>query len=65
MVKRQINGKERTILKENATQEDLRREAARLKELFGYDVEPDGKPGGYLATHRFYRGKYVLTLEAD
>lgn len=65
VIKQQINGNERTILKENATAEDLRREAARMKEKFGYDVQPDGKPGGYLATHRYYRGKYVLKLEPD
>lgn len=65
IVKRQINGKEVTVLKQNATVEDVRREAMRLQQKFGYDVQPDGKPGGYLVTHRFYRGKYVLALEAD
>lgn len=65
LVKRQINGREQLVLKQGATAEDLRREAARLQEKLGYDVQPDSRPGSYLATHRFYRGKYLLCLEPD
>lgn len=65
LVKQQINGKERLVLKENATVDDLRIEAGRLQTTLGYDVQADGRPGRYLATHPFYRGKYLLSLEPD
>ena len=65
LVKRQLNGKEHTVLKENASLEDLRAEAARMKAVLGYDVQPDDRLGRYIATHTYYRGKYVLVLEPD
>lgn len=64
-MKHQINGNEHVVLKENATVEDLRTEASRLKENLGYEVQPDERLGRYIATHNFYRGKFLLSLEAD
>ncbi len=63
LVKQQINGKERVVLKEDATAEDLRAEAARLRTKFGYEIQPDGRPGRFIATHSHFRGKYILSLE--
>lgn len=65
LVKHQINGQERVVLKENASRDDLRAEASRLHQLLGYQIEPDEHANRYLATHRFFRGRFVLTLEAD
>lgn len=65
LVKQQINGEDRVVLKENATPEDLLNEATHLRTALGYEVQPDGRVGRYLATHRFYRGRYLLALEAD
>lgn len=65
LVKRQINGNEHVVLKENASAEDLRLEAVRLKQLLGYEIEADERLGCYLATHHFYRGKFIMSLEPD
>lgn len=65
LVKHQINGKERVVLKESANIEDLRAEAMRLKSKLGYEVQPDEHRARFIATHNFYRGKYVLSLEPD
>jgi hypothetical protein len=65
LVKQQVNGSERMILKENATLDDLRVEAARLRTKFGYDVQPDGRADRYVASHKFYRGRYFLALEPE
>ena len=65
LVKQQINGNERTVVKDKATAEDLRLEAERLQTKYGYVVQPDGRPGAYVATHRFFGGKYVLSLEKE
>lgn len=65
LVKRQINGEDEVVLKEPATEEDLRAEAARLRAQLGYDVQPDSKPRRFIATHGFYRGKFLLALEND
>lgn len=64
LVKRQLNGNEHIVLKENASIDDLRLEAERLKYVLGYQVEADPH-GGYLARHDFYRGKFIMSLEAD
>jgi hypothetical protein len=65
LVKQQINGNERVVLKNEATLEDLRMEAKRLKAQLGYQVKQDGRVNRYLATHPFFRGKFVLELETD
>ena len=65
LVKNQVNGNERIILKENATADDLRVEAARLRAKFGYEIQPDGRPDRYVATHKFYRGRFLIALEPD
>ena len=65
LVKAQINGNERVVLKENATLDDLRLEAARLRTKFGYEVRPDGGVERYVATHRRFRGRYQLALEPE
>lgn len=65
LVKKQINGNERVVLKQDATTSDLRIEANRLQAMLGYEVKPDGTAARYVATHPFYRGKYLLTLEPD
>ena len=63
LVKQQINGNERVILKENASSDDLKSEVTRLKTVLGYDVKPDKRRDRYIATHDFYRGKFVVALE--
>ena len=65
LVKQQINGKDRVVLKDDATEDDLKTEATRLKTLLGYDVRHDKRRGTYLASHSFYRGKYILLLAPD
>lgn len=65
LVKLQTNGTERRVVKEDATEDDLRVEAARLRAELGYDVQPDGRRGSYVVSHPFYRGRYVLTLEPE
>lgn len=65
LVKRQLNGSERIVLKEEASVDDLRAEADRLRKALGYTVKADERLGRYLATHKFYRGKFVLALEPD
>jgi hypothetical protein len=65
LVKQQLNGDEHVVLKENASMEDLKAEVARLTMLLGYDVQPDKRRGRYIATHGFFRGKFVLALEQD
>lgn len=65
LVKAQINGNDRVVLKEHATLDDLRVEAARLRTEFGYEVRPDGGADRYLATHRRFHGRYRLVLEPE
>lgn len=65
LVKQQINGNERLVLKQEATLEDLRAEAQRLKAQLGYDVKPDGRINRYVVTHAFFRGKFVLELQNE
>ena len=65
LVKQQINGGEHVVLKTDATEEDLKSEAMRLKTLLGYEVRHDRRRGTYHATHSFYQGKYVLMLAPD
>ena len=65
LVKQQINGGEHVVLKTDATEEDLKSEAMRLKTLLGYEVRHDRRRGIYHATHSFYQGKYVLMLAPD
>ncbi|MDO8542268.1 MAG: hypothetical protein Q7S40_17650 [Opitutaceae bacterium] len=64
LVKRQMNGGDRVVLKREASLDDLHAEAARLERMLGYHVQLE-KPGRYVATHDFYRGKYVLELAPD
>ena len=65
LVKQHINGSDRVVLKADATADDLKEEATRLKTLLGYDVRHDKRRGTYLASHSFYQGKYVLMLAPD
>lgn len=65
LVKQQINGGEQVVLKTDATEEDLKFEAMRLKTLLGYEVRHDRRRGTYHASHNFYQGKYVLMLAPD
>ena len=65
VVKKQINGGDRVVLKENAMAHDLKAEAMRLKSQLGYDVQHDKRRGGYIVSHDFYQGKFVLMLEPD
>ncbi|MEO5961421.1 MAG: hypothetical protein ABIR80_20110 [Opitutaceae bacterium] len=65
LVKQQINGSDRIVLKENASLEDLRAEATRMENSLGYKVKQDGRLGRYTATHKFFSGKFTLSLEAD
>lgn len=65
VVKQQINGGDRVVLKENAMAQDLKSEALRLKALLGYDVQHDKRRGTYILSHDFFQGKFVLMLEPD
>ena len=65
VVKQQINGGDRLVLKENALASDLKTEAMRLKAQFGYDVQHDKRRGTYIVSHDFFQGKFVLMLEPD
>ncbi len=65
LVKQQINGSEVVVLKANATPDDLKSEAMRLKTLLGYEVRHDRRRGTYHASHDFYQGKYLLMLAPD
>ena len=65
VVKQQINGGDRVVLKENALAPDLKTEAMRLKTQFGYDVQHDKRRGTYIVSHDFFQGKFVLMLEPD
>ena len=65
VVKQQINGGERIVLRENATADDLKAEAQRMKQTLGYDIQPDKRRGTFIASHSFFRGKFVLSLEPD
>ena len=65
LVKQQINGADRVVLKADATSEDLKAEAARLKAQLGYEVRHDRRRGTYLASHNFFQGKFVLMLAPD
>jgi hypothetical protein len=64
LVKRQTNGKDRIILKRDATIEDVRAEALRLQRELGYELKTDGK-GDTRLFHRSFRGEFLLALEAD
>lgn len=64
LVKNQINGKEHIVLKENASMEDLREEAERMRAL-GYDVKAEERLARYTATHKFYQGRFLLALESE
>jgi hypothetical protein len=65
VVKQQINGGDRVVLKENAMAQDLKTEAMRLKTQFGYDIQHDKRRGTYIVSHDFFAGKFVLMLEPD
>jgi hypothetical protein len=65
LVKRQLNGDDHVVLKADASADDLKAEAARLKKELGYQVQLDKRRGGYLATHAHFRGKFLLALEQD
>jgi hypothetical protein len=65
VVKKQLNGGDRVVLKEHAMAQDLKVEAMRLKTQFGYDVQHDKRRGAYIASHDFFQGKFVLMLEPD
>ena len=65
LVKQQINGDDRVVLKTDATADDLKEEAMRLKTQLGYEVRHDKRRGTYMASHNFFQGKYVLMLSPD
>lgn len=65
LIKQQVNGREQVVLKENASPDDLRAEAVRLQELYGYHVQPGERAGKYVATHPFFRGKFIISLEPE
>ena len=65
LVKQQLNGDDIVVLKSNAGPEDLEAEAERLKTTLGYQVQRDKRRGGYLASHPFFQGKYVLKLAPE
>ena len=65
LVKRQTNGKDRIILKRDATIQDVRAEALRLQQELGYEVRMDRQGETCELLHRSYRGQFLLTLEAD
>jgi hypothetical protein len=65
VIKQQINGGDRVVLKENATADDLKAEAQRLKKTLGYEIQADKRRGTFIASHNFFRGKFTLSLESD
>lgn len=65
LVKQQLNGDETVVLKEDASVEDLKAEAARLRAEFGYNVQADKRRSRYIATHSFFSGKFALALVED
>ena len=65
LVKQQLNGTERTVLKDHASTADLIAAAARLRTQLGYRVQADERAGRYLATHPFFSGKFLLSLEPE
>lgn len=64
LIKNQMNGKEHIVLKENASMDDLRAEAERMRAL-GYDLKAEERLARYVATHKFYQGRFLLALEAE
>lgn len=64
LIKNQINGKEHVVLKENASMDDLRAEADRMRAL-GYDLKAEERLARYVATHKFYQGRFLLALETE
>lgn len=65
LVKQQINGNDRLVLKEDATLDDLQAEAKHFERTLGYTVEANGTGASYLLSHPFYRGKFLLRLESE
>lgn len=65
LIKQQTNGRDHMVLKVNASPDDLRAEAMRLQELYGYDIKPGERAGQYLATHPCFHGKFILSLEPE
>ena len=65
LIKQQVNGSGHVVLKENASPADLRAEASRMQKVYGYEVTPGENAGRYIATHPFFRGKYILSLEPE
>lgn len=65
LTKKQINGNERSVLKRDASIEDIRIEAERLQRQFGYDVKIDPRRGVCQLSHKHYRGVFILALEPD
>lgn len=64
LVKSQMNGKEHIVLKENASMDDLRVEAERMRAL-GYDLKAEERLARYVATHKFFQGRFLLSLETE
>jgi hypothetical protein len=64
-VKQQLNGNEQVVIKDDASMDDLKAEVTRLKSMLGYNVQPDKRRGRYIATHNFFSGKFILSLEQD
>ncbi len=51
LVKQQINGNDRVVLKADATADDLKAEAMRLKSSLGYDVRHDKRRLPHVLDH--------------
>jgi len=65
LVKQQTNGNDRTVLKRDASVEDVQSEVKRLQEQLGYEVTSGQQRGTWLLSHKSYRGEFLLTLESD
>ena len=65
LIKQQVNGNEQVVLKTEASPADLREEAERLERMFGYQIKTGERADRVVATHPFFRGKYVLSLEPE
>jgi hypothetical protein len=64
VVKRQTNGNDHSVLKTQASIEDVQIEAQRLKQL-GYEITSGKQSGTWDISHPSFRGKFLLALERD
>ena len=60
-----MNGRDQVVVKADASPADLRAEAERMERVFGYQLKTGERADRVIATHPFFRGKYLLSLEPE